>query len=56
MMKEALWGPEVPGVIDPDEDKWTEPVSPKGKKNGGGGGLQWMVGVLTHSLNGDLRG
>lgn len=38
----------------PDEDKWTEP-SPKGKKRREGG-LEWMVGVLTHSLIGDLWG
>lgn len=41
-------------MIDPDEDKWTQPVSPKRKKKGGG--LEWMVGVLICSLTGDLRG
>lgn len=40
-------------MIDPDEDKWTQPVSPKRKKKGG---LEWMVGVLICSLTGDLRG
>lgn len=53
-MKEALWGSGgPPSVRDSDEDKWTEP-SPKRKKKGGG--VEWMVGVLTHSLIGDLRG
>lgn len=42
-------------MIDPDEDKWTQPVSPKREKKGGGG-LEWMVGVLICSLTGDLRG